>query len=288
MKWMQLLGTAVVLCGAVLLSACGGGEVSASTTPPAASSEAPAVSQPAQPEAPSSSEPAAPSASAEPISSSEETKPENKMVIQYGTLVQYDTGDQKEVVLPSGKFTKIKSGCFQGNTKLETVVIPEGVTEIGMRAFADCFNLKSVILPKSLQKIDQSAFRGCTTLKSIEFPKNSKLELCNSAFGETGLTELELPANIFLGDEVVFADCDNLEQVRIDVPGSIPAGMFSGCTALKRVSLGKDVTEIQKSVFASCMQLADVWYEGNWSALTVREDNDHFVNAEHHTGMPAW
>lgn len=288
MKWTQLLGTAVVLCGAVLLSACGGGEVSASTTPPAASSEAPAASQPTQPEAPSSSEPAASSASAEPASSSEETKPENKMVVQYGTLIQYDTGDQKEVILPSGKFTKIRSGCFQGNTKLETVVIPEGVTEIGMRAFAGCFNLKYVKLPKSLTTIEQSAFLDCKALKTIEFPENSRLELYSYAFGGSGLTELELPANIFLMDKVIFANCDNLKQVRIDVPGGIPEGMFSSCTALKRVSLGKDVTEIQQKVFESCTNLTEVWYKGDWTALTVREDNEPFENAEHHTGTPAW
>lgn len=288
MKWMQLLGTAVVLCGAVLLSACGGGEVPASTTPPAASSEAPAASQPAQPEAPSSSESAAPSASAEPVSSSEETKPENKMVVQYGTLVQYDTGDQKEVILPSGKFTKIRSGCFQGNTKLESIVIPEGVTEIGAFAFEDCFHLKSVQLPKSLQKIEMSAFLGCKALKKIDFPENSRLELHHSAFAKTGLNKLELPANIFLIKGGIFADCDNLEQVRIDLPGSILQETFSGCTALKRVSLGKDVTEIQQRVFESCTNLTEVWYEGDWTALTVREDNEPFENAEHHTGTPAW
>lgn len=72
---------------------------------------------------------------------------------------------------------------------MESVSIPEGVTEIGFAAFSGCYNLKSVQLPKSLIKIGASAFFGCAALQKVEFPENSGLELSNSAFASTGLRD---------------------------------------------------------------------------------------------------
>ena len=72
-------------------------------------------------------------------------KKENPLIAN-GVLKSYDTGKQKNVVLPGGKFTKISSGCFKNNTTMESVSIPEGVTEIGFAAFSGCYNLKSVQL----------------------------------------------------------------------------------------------------------------------------------------------
>ena len=54
MKWRSVLCTALFLCGTVLLSACGGGEMPAPAEPPA-SSEVPAPSQPEEVPAPSES-----------------------------------------------------------------------------------------------------------------------------------------------------------------------------------------------------------------------------------------
>lgn len=128
------------------------GEMPAPAEPPA-SSEVPAPSQPEEVPAPSES---ASSSEPEPPASSVPEK-ENPLIVN-GVLKSYDTGKQKDVVLPSGKFTKIDSGCFKNNTTMESVSIPEGVTEIGFAAFSGCYNLKSVQLPKSLIKIGASAF----------------------------------------------------------------------------------------------------------------------------------
>ena len=54
MKWRTVLCTALLLCGTVLLSACGGGEMPAPAEPPA-SSEVSAPSQPEEVPAPSES-----------------------------------------------------------------------------------------------------------------------------------------------------------------------------------------------------------------------------------------
>ena len=47
--------------------------------------------------------------------------------------------------------------AFRDCTSLTSVVIPEGVTEIGFGAFDNC-NLTSVVVPKSVRKIGHEVF----------------------------------------------------------------------------------------------------------------------------------
>ena len=51
----------------------------------------------------------------------------------------------------------------------EEYVIPDGVTEIGTRAFWYCEDLESVTIPGSVTTIGVSAFEGCTALNKIVF-----------------------------------------------------------------------------------------------------------------------
>lgn len=49
------------------------------------------------------------------------------------------------------------------------VVVPEGVSEIGGKAFFDCDSLTSVVIPWGVRKIGEGAFYGCMTLREIVF-----------------------------------------------------------------------------------------------------------------------
>ena len=62
----------------------------------------------------------------------------------------------------------------------ENVIIPEGVLEIGNRAFADCTSLKSVTFPSTLTSIGVYAF-GNTGLQEVVLPENLKI-LKNNVF----------------------------------------------------------------------------------------------------------
>ncbi len=56
-----------------------------------------------------------------------------------------------------------------------TLIIEEGVTEIGTYAFYDLDGLTSVTLPNSLTTIKNSAFSNCDSLESITIPDNVEL-----------------------------------------------------------------------------------------------------------------
>ncbi len=78
------------------------------------------------------------------------------------------------------KFTKLTIGdnitkigyTFHGCTSLESVTIPNSVTEIGKSAFWECSSLTSVTIPESVTKIGESAFYECSSLTSVTIPES--------------------------------------------------------------------------------------------------------------------
>ena len=56
--------------------------------------------------------------------------------------------------------------------KYLSVVLPEGLTKIGVFAFGNCSYMKKIKLPESLERIERSAFADCFTLNALYIPKN--------------------------------------------------------------------------------------------------------------------
>ena len=80
-------------------------------------------------------------------------------------LMKY-IGTDAEVEIPdhgtaSTRIGVIHNNAFKGNGTLTGVVIPEGVTDIGVDAFHTCFLLTDVTFPQSLRTIDSNAFQYC-------------------------------------------------------------------------------------------------------------------------------
>ena len=59
--------------------------------------------------------------------------------------------------------------------KCRRVVIPEGVTRIGIAAFMSCESLKDVVIPRTVEYIGENAFSECN-IRSIKVPKTTHLE----------------------------------------------------------------------------------------------------------------
>jgi hypothetical protein len=67
------------------------------------------------------------------------------------------------------KIPIIPEWVFQG-LNLKTMVIPEGVTDIGGYAFEDCKSLTGVTLPSTIRNIHYKAFSGCSALTAVTIP----------------------------------------------------------------------------------------------------------------------
>ena len=253
-RWLA----AAVLCGGMLLSACGGAEAPASAAPPA-DREPPAASHPAEPEPPASStvpEPPEPASSSTEPKTEPEPEPGAGMKVPEGCraewklsdrtliLTGYNTGGRAQVQLPIGGAYRIGANCFAENGTITAVAVPADVTGIG-----------------------PSAIRGCSSLKTADFSACRTLEIANHAFEGTGLVSVSLPEGLTRLGQYAFADCPALTRAEIRGVTLVEAGAFSACGSLQTVFLSQDVFRIEENAFALCAQLENAAYEGNWALL---------------------
>ena len=71
--------------------------------------------------------------------------------------------------------TGIAAKAFKNSKKLQSIVIPDTITEIGASSFEGCKNLKSVTIGKGVTSIGKNAFKNCKNLKKITV-KGTKLK----------------------------------------------------------------------------------------------------------------
>lgn len=115
--------------------------------------------------------------------------------IQDGVLTRYGR-NAASVVIPEG-VTAIGRRAFYECTNLTSVTIPDTVTSIGEDAFCKCTGLTSVVIPDSVTSIEWGAFSGCTNLKSAKVGSGVTYVGSATVFGSCpALTDLELPPNL--------------------------------------------------------------------------------------------
>lgn len=103
-------------------------------------------------------------------------------------------------------------GCDKENIP-ESLVIPDGVTEIGAMAFAQCESLEHVTIPKSVKRIGMEAFYGCYSLAELAIPE-SVTEIGDGAFyGCDTLVDVTIPATVKKIGRNAFNRCDSLKDV---------------------------------------------------------------------------
>ena len=77
----------------------------------------------------------------------------------------------KQIIIGDG-VTTIGNRAFDGSSSLTSVTIPNSVTTIGQAAFNQCSSLTSVTIPNSVTTIGRSAFEECSSLTSVTIPNS--------------------------------------------------------------------------------------------------------------------
>lgn len=85
-------------------------------------------------------------------------------------------------------------GSLSGCGNLETVVLPEGLTDITTRAFKDCKNLTTINLPSTLTTINQNAFLN-SGLENVVL-NEGLTEIRSGAFDNTKITSIKIPDSL--------------------------------------------------------------------------------------------
>ena len=155
--------------------------------------------------------------------------------------------------------TNVGNYAFYACLKLAEVELPEGMTDIGRGAFQDCTKLKAVEIPEGVTRIQGNAFYNCTGLESVTLPDGLKsIESYNyGAFqGCTGLKSIVIPDSVTSLGGNTFQDCSGLTSVHIgEGVTNIPYKTFYGCGSLVSVNIPDSVTSIEQEAFEDCSSL---------------------------------
>lgn len=95
-------------------------------------------------------------------------------------------------------------------SSLKNVVIEDGVTKIGDRAFFHSLGIESVTIPGSVKSIGKSAFKHCEKLTEVTVPDGAE-SIGDSAFlGCTALQRITIPESVTAIGENAFSDDGSL------------------------------------------------------------------------------
>ncbi len=149
-----------------------------------------------------------------------------------------------------------------------TLVIPEGITEIGNGIFCGVNQIKNVELPDSVTVIGEGAFKN----QDVEFIRmnyagvNQKPERCkyklytiDEAGFNSGIETINIPNGVTSIERSAFQGCISLRT--IDIPESVKKigqAAFLGCRSLEKVAIPEGVEYIEGSTFYLCDNLKEV------------------------------
>ena len=93
--------------------------------------------------------------------------------------------------------TKIIAGsAFYGCSRMTSIDIPEGVTNIGEYAFSSCSSLASLVIPDSVTSIGNNAFSSCSSISNIYYTdKVENWNLILIGYGNLELTSATIHYN---------------------------------------------------------------------------------------------
>jgi hypothetical protein len=177
-------------------------------------------------------------------------------------------GKSEEVIFPAayeGKPVKKIGDYFSPYKKrIKSVIIPEGFTYIGKRAFKECTGLTNVKFPKGLNSIGKRALENCTVLTNINFPEGLT-SIGKWAFdGCTGLMNINFPESLTSIGEEAFLRCTGLTNIKFPKNlTSIGKEAFLRCTGLTSIRFPKGLTSIGEWTFGLCTELEEIIVDEN-------------------------
>ena len=118
----------------------------------------------------------------------------------------------KNVVF-NNKIYLIGNSAFSNCWELESIEIPDSVTDLQTGAFRGCESLSYVKLPLNITALNSHMFQYCKNLNNIELP-NKITEIYGQAFQDcANLTNIVLPNSLTSIREEAFLNCNNLTNV---------------------------------------------------------------------------
>ena len=220
-----------------------------------------------------------------------------------GTLTISGTGNMTD-------FTSSNIPWISYKSDIKNILINDGVTSIGERAFTKCVCLTNVEIPNSVTKVGSNSFSGCSSLINIEIPEGV-WGIGNYAFSEcSNLTSINIPSSTINIGSGAFNKCNKLMSINVapdnawytDEDGilfnkkktaivrypagrtetnyTIPDGVtyisdaFSDCSNLESIYIPDSVDSLGESAFKNCSSLKHIEIPNGVTSISANAFNN--------------
>lgn len=177
----------------------------------------------------------------------------------------------KDVIIPETidgyPVTKLGTGIFEDCEELNSVKLPEGITEIPEEAFSGCKDLTQITFEGKITTIGSKAFYNCLKLEQLDGDWSKVTNISEGCFKNCNrLTLKELPSELLEIGNQAFYNCDNL-GVSVFLPKTllkIGDSAFYDCDSVFSMMLLVDdkqnavLESIGEYAFSHCDQLASI------------------------------
>lgn len=149
---------------------------------------------------------------------------------------------------------EVFSGCTAWD---EPLVIPEGVSDIGYKAFSSCNSIPSVVLPEGLKTIGAEAFWNCFKIEKCNIPSTVSSIGYRAFYCCYALSSpIVIPDGITVIKSGTFQSCKLIPSIKLpDTLTEIEESALSGCASLTTLQLPDNLTTIGNNAFSNCSNL---------------------------------
>ena len=206
-------------------------------------------------------------------------------IIEHGTMDNLKwkiTKDYDLIISGKGEMPDfyVVAPWHVGSHVIKTILIEEGITNIGTYAFSFHWDLVAITIPNSVTSIGKYAFHSCTSLVDITI-SNGVNNIHEKAFyGCSNLAAINVAAgNLnFDSDNGVLLNaakdtlirCPVAKQGDYVIPNSVTYigyGAFDRCLYLTDITIPNSVTHIDSLAFSYCKNLTHVTIPENVTRL---------------------
>jgi len=153
------------------------------------------------------------------------------------------------------KVPEFGTGVFEGCKELTSTKLPEGMTHISDRMFADCTTLREITIPTTATSIGTDAFAGCRLLKTVNYyGTTAQWDAIDIAEGNEKLLAAELEGVITTsgtcGDNAFWALSEDFTTLTISGTGAVTSHPWENAAGrVKTIIVEDGITALCDSAF---------------------------------------
>ncbi len=221
------------------------------------------------------------------------TKEEAAKVASLGTVFEKSQISSFDELRFFTNLRSIGKNAFYKST-VQSITLPEGITELEEYAFLNCSSLTSINIPARVREVKQNALSRCTSMTTITVdedngafcsisgvlfskdkttliqfpaakastytvPDGTKI-IARDAFYQSKLESVILPSSLETLEYDAFGACRNLTDLVIpEGVTTIGQYLLDGCSKLKALSIPSSVTSIGQKMCNGCNAITDVY-----------------------------